>query len=209
MSTIASDLLGSTSASLIVRMQRQEPEAWRKLADVYTPLVYGWARRGGLSDADAADAVQEVFRSVYAHAADFDGEKEQASFRAWIWTITRNQVRLFYRQRGAIAQAQGGTDANHRISEYPDWIDDEEEPVTSSESRSLLQRTLAAVRGDFDDTTWQAFWRLAVENHATADISAELGLSPGAVRQAKYRVLCRLRQEMGGIAPSRPGRGPG
>ena len=198
MSNIASDLSGSTSATLIARIQRHEPDAWQKLADVYTPLVYAWARRGGLNDADAADAVQEVFRSVYSHAAEFDGEKQQSSFRAWIWTITRNQVRLHYRKRGPTAQAQGGTDAARQINEYPDWIDDEEEPVTSSESRSLLQRTLAAVRGDFDDTTWQAFWRLAVENHTAADISAELGLSPGAVRQAKYRVLCRLRLEMGG-----------
>ncbi|MGI8981107.1 MAG: RNA polymerase sigma factor [Pirellulaceae bacterium] len=197
MSSIASDLLGSTSASLIARIQRHEPDAWRKLADIYTPLVYGWARRGGLNDADAADAVQEVFRSVYSHATDFDVKNEQSSFRAWLWAITRNQVRLFFRRRGGVAQAKGGTDATRQINEYPDWIDNEEEPVTSSERRALLQRTLAVIRGDFDDTTWQAFWRLAVENHSAADISAELGISPGAVRQAKYRVLCRLRQEMG------------
>ena len=54
------------------------------------------------------------------------------------------------------------------------------------------------VRHQVTDRTWQAFWRLAVENHATAEISADLGLSQGAVRQAKYRVLCRLREEMGG-----------
>jgi RNA polymerase sigma-70 factor, ECF subfamily len=167
------------------------------MADVYTPLVYGWARRGGLGDADAADVVQEVFRSVFRHATDFDAQNEQTSFRAWLWAITRNQVRLFYRQRSATQQAQGGTDFIRQLNEYPDWIDDEEEPVTSSERRSLLQRTLLVIRGDFDETTWQAFWRLTVENHTTADIAAELGISQGAVRQAKYRVLCRLREEMG------------
>ena len=178
-------------------MKRREPDGWRKLADVYTPLVYGWARRGGLGDADAADVVQEVFRSVYVHASDFDAGGRQSSFRSWLWVITRNQIRLFYRRRGATVQAQGGTDGVGRLSEYPDWIDNEEEPVTSSERHALLQRTLAAVRGDFDDITWRAFWRLAVENHSAAEISADLGVSQGAVRQAKYRVLCRLRQEMG------------
>ncbi len=197
MTSFANDLSGSTSASLIARVKRREPDAWRKMADVYTPLVYGWARRGGLSDADAADVVQEVFRSVFRHATDFGGQNEQTSFRGWLWTITRNQVRLFYRQRSATSQARGGTDFARQLNEYPDWIDDEEEPVTSSERRSLLQRTLTVIRGDFDDTTWQAFWRLTVENHTTADIGAELGISQGAVRQAKYRVLCRLREEMG------------
>lgn len=198
MSRVASDLFGSTSASLIARMQRQEPDAWRKLAEVYTPLVYGWARRGGLIDADAADAVQEVFQSVYRHSADFDSENQQSSFRAWLWAITRNQVRLFYRRRGDALQAQGGTDLIRQLSQYPDWIDDEEEPATACELRLLLQRTLVVIRDDFDDITWQAFWRLTVENHHTADLAVELGISQGAVRQAKYRVLCRLREEMGG-----------
>jgi RNA polymerase sigma-70 factor (ECF subfamily) len=198
MSRFASDLFGSTSASLIARVKQCEPEAWRKLTDVYTPLVYGWARRSGLNDADAADAVQEVFQSVYSHSADFDGQNQQASFRAWLWAITRNRVRLYYRQRGAIPQAEGGTDLVRQLNEYPDWIDDEEEPVNSGERHALLQRILVVIRHDFDDITWQAFWRLTVENHATADLAVELGISQGAVRQAKYRVLCRLREEMGG-----------
>ena len=150
-----------------------------------------------MSDADAADVVQEVFRSVFRHANDFDAQNEQASFRAWLGAITRNQVRLFYRQRSA-TQARGGADFARQLNEYPDWIDDDEQPVTSSERLALLQRTLMVIRGDFDDPTWQAFWRLTVENHTTADIAAELGISQGAVRQAKYRVLCRLREEMGG-----------
>ena len=198
MSDFAGGLLDSTSASLIARMRRREPDAWRKLADVYTPLVYGWARRGGLIDADAADAVQEVFQSVYSHSADFDVQNQRSSFRAWLWAITRNQVRLFYRQRGDTPQAQGGSDIVRQLNQYPDWIDDDEEPATSCELRLLLQRTLVVIRDDFDDITWQAFWRLTVENHTTGDLAAELGISQGAVRQAKYRVLCRLREEMGG-----------
>lgn len=197
MSSFASDALGSTSASLIARIKRQEPDAWQKLAEVYTPLVYGWARRGGLGDADAADTVQEVFRAVHLHAAEFGSENQKTSFRGWLWAITRNKIRLFYRLRGAAPLAQGGTDVARRLSEYPDWIDDEEEPVTTNERRLLLQRTLAAIRSDFDDATWQAFWRLAVEDQSTSDIASDLGISQGAVRQAKYRVLCRLREEMG------------
>ncbi|MBC7854585.1 MAG: sigma-70 family RNA polymerase sigma factor [Pirellulaceae bacterium] len=197
MSKSLSDLTGSTSATLIARMKRREPDAWRKLSEVYTPLVYGWARRGGLGDADAADVVQEVFRSVYSHADDFDTEGQRSSFRSWLWAITRNQISLFYRRRGVTVQASGGMEAGRRLSEYPDWIDNEEEPSDGSERRALLERVLAVIRGDFDATTWQAFWRLTVEKHSAAEISGDLGISQGAVRQAKYRVLCRLRQEMG------------
>lgn len=188
---------GSTSGSLIARIKRHEPDAWRKLADIYTPLVYGWARRGGLIDADAADIVQDVFQLVYRHSADFGASDQHTSFRGWLWAITRNQVRLFYRRRGDAAVAQGGTVSVRQLNEYPDWIESETEPVTCTELHALLQRTLAVIRSDFDANTWQAFWRLTVEGHAANDIAEELGISRGAVRQAKYRVLCRLREEMG------------
>lgn len=53
------------------------------------------------------------------------------------------------------------------------------------------------VRSEFEDRTWQAFWRVAVEGHATAEVAADLGITANAVRQAKSRVLRRLRQELG------------
>ncbi len=66
-----------------------------------------------------------------------------------------------------------------------------------AESRNfVLARALELVRGEFEVTTWQAFWRTTVDGQNPADVGRELGLSAGAVRQAKYRVLRRLRQEM-------------
>jgi RNA polymerase sigma-70 factor (ECF subfamily) len=135
MSRFGSVLFGSTSGSLIVRVQKCEPDAWRKLAEIHTPLVYGWSRRSGLMDADAVDAVQEVFQSVYRHLTEFDGQNQRASFCAWLWTITRNQARLFHRRRGDTPQAIWGTDVVRKLDEYPDWIDDEQEPATSCELR--------------------------------------------------------------------------
>ena len=37
--------------------------AWREFMALYGPVVYGFARRRGLQDADAADLMQEVLRS--------------------------------------------------------------------------------------------------------------------------------------------------
>ena len=54
------------------------------------------------------------------------------------------------------------------------------------------------VRGDFEEKTWQAFWRLAVEGHSAAEIAEDLQMTDAAVRQSKYRVLCRLRDELHG-----------
>lgn len=38
-----------------------------------------------------------------------------------------------------------------------------------------------------------------MENRSAADVAAELKLTPGAVRAAKFRVLTRLRTELDGL----------
>lgn len=43
--------------------------------------------------------------------------------------------------------------------------------------------------------SWQAFTRFAIDGLSAADAAAELGLSVGAVIQAKSRVLKRLREQ--------------
>jgi RNA polymerase sigma-70 factor (ECF subfamily) len=74
--------------------------------------------------------------------------------------------------------------------------------VDPAAERTLFRRGLELIRRDFEDRTWQAFWRTAVDGRATADVAAELGMSPGGVRVAKSRVLQRLRSELGDIAGS-------
>jgi RNA polymerase sigma-70 factor (ECF subfamily) len=55
------------------------------------------------------------------------------------------------------------------------------------------------VRGEFEERTWQAFWHTAVEGRRPKDVAADLGMSPGAVRVAKCRVLQRLREALGDV----------
>ena len=161
-------------------------------------MVSGWARRGELRDSDAADICQEVFRAVVRNIDDFQRDHAGSSFRSWLWAITRNQIRLFYRRRGDEPQATGGTDAAVRIQQYPAFLEEESEPSALDGRKLLVHRTLRLIRSDFSERNWDAFWRLAVEGESAAEIAKALDMSPSAVRQAKYRVLCRLRAELEG-----------
>jgi WD40 repeat protein len=52
----------STPPSLLERLRQPgSHESWKQFADMYTPLLYYWARKEGLQESDAADLVQEVF----------------------------------------------------------------------------------------------------------------------------------------------------
>jgi RNA polymerase sigma-70 factor (ECF subfamily) len=201
MPVASGDLSASTSHSLLHRVRLRDAEAWQRFAALYTPLVYGWARRGGLQESDAADVVQDVFRSVFAKIGDFQNDGQRSHFRGWLWAITRNRVRLFYRQRAPQAQTAGGSDAAHQLAQVPDVWQREDDPSTPDDQRAFLRRALDSVKGDFAPETWRAFWRVAIDGRAAGEVAAELKLSASAVRQAKYRVLCRLREELKGLGP--------
>jgi RNA polymerase sigma-70 factor, ECF subfamily len=194
--SFASSIPGSTSSSLLQRVKLQDADAWRRLVRLYGPLVFLWCRQLGSSREDAADVAQEVWTAVAANVAEFRRDGPQHSFRGWLWTITRNKLRD--RWRDPEPSAAGGTDARRRLEQVPDELPDSAEEVASF--RGLLtRRALELIQPEFEDHTWRAFWRMAVDDRPAADVAVELDMTAGAVRQAKYRVLHRLREEMDGL----------
>jgi RNA polymerase sigma-70 factor, ECF subfamily len=187
-----------TSASLLERVRHRDPDGWARLSAIYGPLVYHLARRFGLSEADAADVVQEVFGVLSRKIDDYRG---QGRFRAWLWTITRNKIRDHRRRTQERAIAAGGTEAYLHLQQLSDdasesWSNDEER---RSAEQGVVKRTLELIRAEFEPTTWKAFWIATVEKRTAAEIAAELGITKHAVHQAKYRVLKRLREEFEGL----------
>lgn len=185
----------STSTSLLDRVRRREADAWSRLARLYSPLVYRWARQCGLQADDAADVVQETFLAVASHVDRF-AQSEASTFRGWLWTITRNQVRLHFRKHQAISLGVGGSDANNALLQYPAAVEQDEEPAGFDANGSLVHRALEIVRADFNERTWQAFVRVTISGEQPCNVAADLGMTSGAVRQAKYRVLSRLHDEL-------------
>ncbi len=194
-STSASSATG-TSLSLLERVRANDSEAWRRLVVIYSPLVFYWARRADLSEPDAADVVQEVWKSVAQALAGFARDRKEGSFRGWLWTIARNKITDHFRNRAGKAEAAGGTDARHMLETVA-----ENEPADESgrEEHQMLHRALELIRPEFEERTWRAFWRMTVDGTAAPDVATELGMAANAVHQAKFRVLRRLREEMAGL----------
>lgn len=63
----------------------------------------------------------------------------------------------------------------------------------------VVARALKQIQSDFQASTWLAFWRVVIDGQSTAVVAEEMGLTAAAVRQAKSRVLRRLRQQLGDL----------
>src|SRR5262245_38450479 len=109
-----------TSLTLLQRLRDNEPEAWRTMVQLYTPLVAHWCARGGVRGADAEDVVQEVFGAAASCLPKFRREREGDSFRAWLRGITRNILLAHFRRTDRQPRATGGSDAFVQLYELVD-----------------------------------------------------------------------------------------
>lgn len=190
-----SDFDASTSISLIRRVREQDQVAWERLTLLYTPVVYRWIRSSNLSRDDASDLVQDVFQSVVKSLGDFGSEGKPTKFRAWLWGITRNRLMDHFRKRQSQPRVIGGSDIQSMLSEIPHDPPQE----APDEVNALTQRALQLIKTDFKESTWQAFWRVTVEEQSPADVASDLGISVASVYTAKSRVLAHLRIELEGL----------
>ena len=179
-------------------MRNGEPNAWQRLLTIYGPLVFHWCEREGLNSADSADVMQDVFIAVSKSISAFSKARTTDSFRGWLWTVTRNKVRDFCRKQSRQIDTVGGTNAWIQLAALAEQLSDDSLSVTSPrEVSGMLHRTMEMVKAEFEQRTWTAFWRTAVEDEPTSEVAASLGITANGVRQAKSRVLRRLRQELG------------
>jgi RNA polymerase sigma-70 factor, ECF subfamily len=187
----------ATRASLIASLRRGEAQAWHEMVDLYAPLVHHWCRRCSVPADATADILQDVFAAVARHLERFGYRGEGDSFRGWLWTVTRNKIRDHRRSRRRQIEPVGGSTALERLAELPDDASlPDEEPTGAAEISGLLRRGLEQVRAEFEPRTWTAFWRSAVDGLATDQVAAELQMTPAGVRQARSRVLRRLRRQL-------------
>jgi RNA polymerase sigma-70 factor (ECF subfamily) len=186
-----------TRPSLLVRLRDARDElAWSQFVDIYAPLVYGFARKHGLQDADAADLTQEVLRSVAVAAKKLYYDPQRGSFRGWLFTVVRNRLRDFWAVQGRQVLVRGGASAVQRMYDVPAPEEDPEALWEQDYERQLFSWAAAQVRPAFQETTWQAFRRTAVEGKSGKVVAKELGMTVAAVYLAKGRVIARLKEQV-------------
>ncbi len=179
-----------TSASLLERL-RNSPDAahWERFVGLYAPIIYGWTRRAGLQDADAADLIQEVFAVLVQRLPQFHYDS-RLRFRAWLRQVVLNVYRAWRRK--------SRPDPRDNLPEV-ETPDPAEEFWDREYAQAVASRALQMMQAEFAPNTWRACWMTAVEGRAPAAVAAALGMTVGAVYAARCRVLARLRDELNGL----------
>src|SRR5262249_41950332 len=181
-----------TRPSLLLRLRNaHDGAAWAEFVALYAPLVYGYVRKQGLQDADAADLTQDVLQAVASGLGRLEYDPARGAFRNWLFTVVRRKLSKW--RVAQEARPHGGDPATwHLLEQYP-----APDAIQAAWEAEWEQRVFAwaceQVKRDVAEATWQAFWRTAVDGLPGKQVAAEVGLSIAAVYLARSRVLARLR----------------
>src|SRR5258707_15828641 len=93
--------------------------AWREFVDLYAPLVYGYARRQGLQDADAADLAQDVLGAVAGAVGRLEYDARRGAFRNWLFTGVRRKLANWRGAQGRPPRGSGDSAAPPPPQEGP------------------------------------------------------------------------------------------
>lgn len=184
----------NTRPSLLLSIRNAADQgAWRTFVDLYGPVIYGYARKKGFTDADAADVVQEVLAQVARSIRSFEYQPDRGRFRNWLYAVTRSKI-LRIQQRSESAPTPTVIDDAQVASagEEPAWVE-----LFNAE---VLNAALARVRPCFEAETWEVFERVWVHDQPAADVARALNRPIHSVYVAKSRVVNRLKQEILSLA---------
>ena len=186
-----------TRHSLLARLRdRRDQRAWAQFVEIYEPLLYRLARGKGLQHADAEDLAQEALVAVASAIEHWDPDPSRGTFRGWLFRIARNMMINFLTRVRSEDIGTGGTGFRQLMEQQPPPNEEDATLFDWEYRRETFQWAAREIRDEFRPSTWQAFWRTAVEGHQIKRTAEQLGISVGAAYTARSRVMARLKQKV-------------
>lgn len=196
-----------TRLSLLTRLKNwNDNDGWQEFFDTYWRLLYGAARKSGLTDAEAQDVVQTVVIEV----AEKMGKREftyspGGSFKAWLLTLTQWRVGDQFRRRKKLEERHPNHEGKTKLMEE---IADEAAERRISEcweaewADNLLQRALDQVQPRVAARTFQMFHLHVQKEWPVEKVVRTLGVSRAQVYMAKMRVSNMVKKELAKLTKS-------
>ncbi len=197
------DPLQQTRATLILRLKNwQDQASWQEFFDTYWRLIYGVARKSGLSDTEAQDAVQDTMLAVAKHMPTFTYDPNLGSFKAWLLNMTRWRILDQFRKRNkAGAQPTDESDSDTTRTRFIERVADPvSQQINDEWEREWQQHVLAAaldnVKRKIDPQKYQVFDFYVNKGWTPEKVAERFGISVQQVYLAKHRITEAIKEEV-------------
>ena len=171
--------------SVLAEVARREPQSLNHCIERYGNLIWSIAKRYSPSQADAEDAVQEIFLELWQKADRFNPSLSAES--TFVTMIARRRLIDRFRKQSRSVEASG---VENDFNEQPD--------LSSTASAELIDEAAKATRClDALVINQRDILRKSIhEGKSHSQISTELQIPLGSVKSFARRGLIQLRQCM-------------
>lgn len=176
-----------SSESLLQRVARGDRDAFERLFDRLSSVVYGTIRRVLRDPAQSEEVAQEVFVEIWRSAAKFDADRGGAT----TWVVTMAHRRAVDRVRSE--QAATNRDQKVALLDQQRPYDSVSEAVEQSLDRERVVRALAALTHLQREAVTLAFYG----GHTHTQVAELLDVPLGTVKTRIRDGLIRLRDALG------------
>ncbi len=185
----------------LLRELRDNPsdQVWQRLVHAYDSLFRVWLRSQGVSEEDCDDLVQEILLVMMRKLPEFKHAGTPGAFRAWAKRVAVNCARNFWKAKGRVPVAQGGSGFLEHLNQLGDSTSELSREWDRQHERVVVQRLLDHIREDAAPQMWEAFSQHVVNGRSAGEVADTLGVTTGYVYLAKSRILSRLREYADGI----------
>ena len=197
-------LIHSTHFSVFQNLDdsQQKNAAMSRFVDLYRPAIFQWCRKFELQDADAEDVTQMILTKMLGSLNTFDpnrGKSDKGRFRSWLKSVVHNAATDFKRKRGRRLEgaAVGGSDFQDvlaNLASDESILDLSTSLDGAEQSDPMMKSAVATVRSLTTANVWQAFEQTVQFDRDAKEVAQKLGMTVGAVYQAKYRVRDLLKK---------------
>jgi RNA polymerase sigma factor (sigma-70 family) len=189
-----------TRATMLGRMKNwNDQSSWQEFFDIYWKLIYGVARKAGLSDAEAQDVVQESMVSVAKHMPTFKYNPAVGTFKAWMLTLTRWRIVDQLRKRGPIVphhSSEGDTARTATVERIADANSLDLDAIWEVDWKTtVLDATMARVKRRLDPQKFQIFDFYVNREWPPEKVAQTFNVTVNQVYLVKNRVTEMLRDE--------------
>jgi RNA polymerase sigma-70 factor (ECF subfamily) len=161
-------------------------------------LIYSYALKSGLTEAEAQDVVQETIISVAKNIQKFRRDRSLGTFKGWLKNLTRWRIADQLRKRTQLSAA----DEDKRstvgdIMEIPGTTDPGLESVWEQEWKAnLLDTAMRRVKRRVKEEHYQMFDLYVLKQWPVRKVAQTLDVSVGQVYLAKHRISLLIRREI-------------
>jgi RNA polymerase sigma factor (sigma-70 family) len=184
-----------TRASLLNAVKDADHPRWTEFHQTYRGLILGVARRSGLNEHEAEEALQDVLLAVAQKIPEFQYNPAKDSFKGWLLQITRWKIADQFRKRAGHAKhfAPSDDDAT-QLGHIPATPF---ETLWDAEWQNLrIRDALAIVKRQVNPSHYAIYHLHVIEEKPAAEVCASLGVNRAQLYLAKHRVGGALKKEL-------------